>query len=275
MPRADGFAATSTQYRCMDHGPDVDEPTPGLARQSTASVALALTLLALGTATALAIWPFGATDRPWPLAAGCVPSGRLPTVGKSWVEGLIGSAPGWLRGTLVATVLSQALSGLIGFRRFSRVRRCVGQCVCCRCEDHRGVPLSERTLVTQEEVDRKNVSEAIATLKADQQLAQSFGPGLAESLERQEARLAVSRLRQRGLLRLVLTGHGLRPVIDGRSSAAGWLGIADASTRQSSWTEARKDLGLSVRQAGGVSLLKLICWHWVQPLACKCRCPEF
>jgi hypothetical protein len=166
-------------------------------------------------------------------------------------------------------VLGQALPGLFGFVDFSRVRRCVGQCVCCRCEDASGAALSERSLVTQEEVDRKNVTEAIATLKADQQLAQAFAPGLAESLQRHEARLAISRLRQRGLLRLILTGHGLRATTEGRTSAAGWLAIADASTRQSVWDEARKDLGLTTRQAVGVSLLKLVCWHWIQPAACK------
>ena len=79
-----------------------------------------------------------------------------------------------------------------------------------------------------------------------------------------------------------------------------WLAIADSSAEaQSTWDEARVDLGLSVRQvrlslrfphvgtcvlyicvltfldlceggqALGVSTMKLLCWHWVQPFACE------
>lgn len=49
---------------------------------------------------------------------------------------------------------------------------------------------------------------------------------------------------------------------------ARWLAIADTGVAQSTWDGARIDLGLTVRQAIGASLLKLFCWHWVQPAAC-------
>ena len=62
----------------------------------------------------------------------------------------------------------------------------------------------------------------------------------------------------------LLSGHGLKPA---PRMAAGWAALTDDATPQSTWAEARGDLGLSWRQAVSVGACKLLLWHWSQPLA--------
>jgi hypothetical protein len=60
----------------------------------------------------------------------------------------------------------------------------------------------------------------------------------------------------------LLLGHGLKPA---PRPAAGWAALTDDTTPQSTWAEARADLGLSRRQAASVGAGKLLLWHWSQP----------
>ena len=66
-----------------------------------------------------------------------------------------------------------------------------------------------------------------------------------------------------GLAVALLSGHGLKPA---PRMAAGWAALTDDATPQSTWAEARGDLGLSWRQAASVGTGKLLLWHWSQPV---------
>ena len=66
-----------------------------------------------------------------------------------------------------------------------------------------------------------------------------------------------------GLAVALLSGHGLKPA---PRMAAGWAALTDDATPQSTWAEARGDLGLSWRQAASVGAGKLLLWHWSQPV---------
>ena len=59
---------------------------------------------------------------------------------------------------------------------------------------------------------------------------------------------------------------GGRGSMSGGNHAAGWKAIVE-DDQQSSWTEARIELEFTDRQALGLSVLKLFCWHGSQPIS--------
>ena len=88
---------------------------PRLSESAFATSSLPLLLLAGCTAAALAVWPFSA----WPSDAACaaadeeggaVDTGRA--LAEAWAEDAIGSAPGWLRSTLLIGVGGQVLGAI-------------------------------------------------------------------------------------------------------------------------------------------------------------------
>jgi hypothetical protein len=72
------------------------------------------------------------------------------------------------------------------------------------------------------------------------------------------------------------TGRSLAPVLllgagptDGSAKSAGWLAIVgdERRTQQTTWEQAMQARGLTAPQAWTVASVKLLFWHWSQPLA--------
>jgi hypothetical protein len=251
-----------------------------------------------------------------PAAEGGVSGGTVARTARPWLENAIGSAPGWLRSALLVSLTGQVLSWVFGFKECGLCMLAYRRCCGAGEERARGeedVSLDRdyhawgEELIQRAEVERDALKKQVADLQAQQRVGAAAAAVVSDGTlstaltvdaapepeypvestpeELQELRewsaqmerqLALARLQKRSLLQLLLTGHGLRPVVKGRRSCAGWEAITAVAHPQASWDAAREDLGLSVRQATGVSITKLLAWHWVR---CHCdviawlRCP--
>lgn len=213
---------------------------------------LPVLVLVVGVAVALAVWPFGVIAI-W--ANHCQATAALVAQGKARLENIVGAAPGWLRGTLLAAAATQAAGALCGFDDCSAPRQFLHR-LATRCGCAWGPAAVDGT---EEQID-----EIVAQL--------GNLPAIQPEVTRLQELNALYRMQQRSLLGLLVLGHGIKPA---PRPAAGWRKIADWRTPQSTWGEARRDLGLTARQAVGMSLVKLFCWHWVQPAAYLWVCSAY
>eukprot|EP01050_Picozoa_sp_SAG11_P018511 SAG11_NODE_2809_length_2946_cov_70.570776_2_plen_764_part_00 len=154
-----------------------------------------------------------------------------------------------MRDTLLTAVAAKALAKIFGF------------------DGQRG-KRSGTAPGSQENLRASRTGGLLTSLLEDERLdsrADDINAVIAQQREQHERELQrVKSGGVGGLLRLLLTGHGLKPV---PRLAASWIAITDDTLPQSTWHEARESLGLDVRQAIGVSITKLLLWHWSQPLA--------
>eukprot|EP01051_Picozoa_sp_SAG22_P013723 SAG22_NODE_1570_length_4095_cov_8.591842_1_plen_1009_part_10 len=268
--------ASISSFLELDATDDVldEEKSPHLVAEFMSSwMALAMLAIgvwctmALGYTVAIAdqaghhefIWPFPATD-----SNECqdkLQSYRSDGGGKSEataaIETVVASAPIWLRNALLTAVITKILAKASGFGSENSATPTVRQ--------------SSTELDGRPEPDAI-ADEMLSSLLARESFAGHAGEVAAIFRRREEQHMMELEAAKSvgktsgmgGLLRILLTGHGLKPV---PRVAAGWQAIADDSTPQSSWTEAREALGLSVQQAIAVSCAKLLLWHWSQPVA--------
>ena len=174
--------------------------------------------------------------------------GQTRTAAKSTIENVVAAAPIWMRNTLLTSIAVKALAKVFGFD---------GQ----RGKWSGTAPGSKENL-------RASGTDGLLTSLLDERLgsrADDISAVFAQQREQHERELhRVKSGGVGGLLRLLLTGHGLKPV---PRLAASWIAITDDTSPQSTWHEARESLGLDVRQAIGVSIAKILLWHGSQPLA--------
>ena len=234
---------------------------PTLSQSAAVNTWLPLLVLSSFSVLALGVWPFRVVSLTWPSV--CTEQEKqasfLANEGKAALENAVGTAPAWLRSTLLIAVLTQILSGLCGFGECRPLRRVIKATVsiCSPGDPSGGVDDDDEDAAEVELL--KEILQQLETETAHPRVDE-----LRELFNKREKRLALSLLRKRSLIRLLLTGHGLHPA---PRKGAGWLAIAGGESTQASWDQARHGLGLTVRQAMGVSITKLICWHWVQPVA--------
>ena len=200
------------------------------------------------------------------------PGGFTSAVARLRIENLIGAAPLWMRNTLLSAFVVKAAGRLFGFTGQKKKQKMQQQHLQGDGQD--SLPASVRASVT---------SELLASLLQDERLGSRVEEiaAVIASRERELRELTVEQERDHarelqlavnqgkaaglcGLLWLLLTGHGLKPA---PRAAAGWAAITDDATAQSTWHEARDSLGLTAQQAVGVSVTKLLLWHWSQPVA--------
>eukprot|EP01050_Picozoa_sp_SAG11_P006666 SAG11_NODE_526_length_8740_cov_27.364194_4_plen_831_part_00 len=181
----------------------------------------------------------------------CQDQTRTMTLLHQRVENAVGAAPIWMRNTLLTAVAVKALAKVFGFDG-SRQR-------------------SSTASRSQENLRASGTDGLLTSLLDDARLGSRADDISVVIAQQREQREQHERELQRvksggvgGLLRLLLTGHGLKPV---PRLAASWIAITDDTLPQSTWHEARESHGLDVRQAIGVSITKLLLWHWSQPLA--------
>ena len=236
------------------------EPLRGPSREDEqfrllAEVWLALALVAAGVTyassllLAVADAHFGMprlhVHPPWPFVqdeAECH-SQLAATVVSSTVENAIASAPIWMRNTLLSVVVAQGLLKVTGFGDQSKK-------------------------ILNQKIKADAADEKLKSLLANANMRESQTQAIAQAIAERDVEhdeeLNQSRTAAKGLLRLLLSGHGLTPV---PRVAAGWAAITDDGSAQSTWHGARAALGLNVRQALAVSATKLLLWHWSQPVA--------
>eukprot|EP01043_Picozoa_sp_COSAG02_P017774 COSAG02_NODE_814_length_16879_cov_4.389928_6_plen_160_part_00 len=120
------------------------------------TTALPLVLLATCTVGALVIWPLGA----FPSDDRCIGvATSAPDIERSYLDDIIGTAPGWLRGTLVLAVATQVLGTLFGFLDCDSQRRAWRRGLETLGLAHDGRDEEENCAA-----DRRVVEEAIVTL---------------------------------------------------------------------------------------------------------------
>eukprot|EP01051_Picozoa_sp_SAG22_P001841 SAG22_NODE_76_length_22248_cov_14.352070_7_plen_823_part_00 len=182
----------------------------------------------------------------------CQDQTRTMTLLHQHIEDVVGTAPTWMRGTLLSAIAVKVVAKVCGF------------------DGQRG-KRSGTTSGAQEKLRASGNDRLLTSLLEDERLGSRADDISVVIAQQREQREQHERELQRvksggvvGLLRLLLTGHGLKPV---PRLAASWIAITDDTTPQSTWHEARESLGLDVRQAIGVSIAKLLLWHWSQPLA--------
>eukprot|EP01052_Picozoa_sp_SAG31_P012576 SAG31_NODE_739_length_12444_cov_14.976831_2_plen_932_part_00 len=170
-------------------------------------------------------------------------------------ENMIGLAPGWMRGTLLSFIGVRLVARLLGFGGQSQSQ-----------------PSASTNPANLQASARLTTSdELFASLQPD------IAAAVAERLDRAERTLREREAEHKrelqqaqanaglcGLLRLVLIGNSLKPA---PRVHAGWTAVTDDSSVQSTWNEARDSLGMTVQQAVGVSMARLLLWHWSQPMA--------
>jgi hypothetical protein len=235
------------------------EPTtcPKLSHSKLVTSWLPVLLLGGGTALALAVWPLGITNLTWPSDAECEAGASiLADQGRRVLENAVGTAPAWLRSTLLVAVGTQLLAGMCGFASCRPLWRLAQRVATCWSGGS-----ADATAAIE---DTQAANLRLELLLSELQSGSSFqhAEELCELVGGLRRSLAVAELQKRSLLRLLLTGHGLNPA---PRRGAGWLAIADTGSPQATWDDARLGLGLTVQQACGVSITKLVCWHWVQP----------
>eukprot|EP01049_Picozoa_sp_SAG25_P004280 SAG25_NODE_266_length_10666_cov_14.508943_11_plen_871_part_00 len=245
----------------LEVAPSQGDPTcPKLSHSKLVTSWLPVFVLGSGTALALSVWPLNRTNLTWPSDAACEMPGAteasmLANEGRQVLENAVGTAPAWLRSTLLVAVGTQLLAGLCGFTSCRPLRRVAKNATACCGGGGAGAATES---AEDAEADNRRLELLLSELQSES------AEELSELVGRLRRRLALSELRGRSLFRMLLTGHGLNPA---PRRGAGWLAIADAGSPQATWDDARLGLGLTAQQAVGVSITKLVCWHWVQPIA--------
>lgn len=184
-------------------------------------------------------------------------STSLPFIFNSWLDNAIGLAPIYLRNALLTAICVKAIAKVAGFDAKEQKKQ----------KQKKKKASGRRSTVASM---RSSHAALLATILTDDRLGSSeeFAAAMAkrdwEREEEHKRELELARSEGAfGLIRLLLTGHGLKPV---PRIKAGWAAITDDASDQSTWHEARDSLGLTVRQAAWVSVAKLLLWHWSQPL---------
>ena len=285
-PRASGFGvaplaeAQSSSRSNSQRGLAAEVVSGWLALALVAAAVMYASTLLLAAAAAFTCLDVAecSVATPWPFLyegeLGYCENGQVAQTVKPLIENLIASSPGWMRTTLLTAVGVRAFAWLFGFHG-PKKNQSFGQ---------RGgeVKVRQNSAENTRASSSMRVSKTGKLLESILQDEQFSGRSdeIAAAMEsrKHERHLAEQHLIQReaqhkrelqltgvgGLVRMLLTGHGLRPV---PRLKAGWVAITDDASAQSTWHEARESLGLTVQQAVGVSVTKLLLWHWSQPVA--------
>eukprot|EP01052_Picozoa_sp_SAG31_P043475 SAG31_NODE_7253_length_1741_cov_1.899513_1_plen_451_part_01 len=169
------------------------------------------------------------------------------------IENLIGLAPGWMRGTVLSFIGVRLAARLLGFGAGQSKSQLSAS------TNPTNLQASARFSTSDELLASLQPDVAAAVTKRTERMLREREAELMRELQQAQATGGLT-----GLLRLLLIGNSLKPA---PRVHAGWTAITDDASVQSTWNEARDSLGMTVQQAVAVSVVKLLLWHWSQPMA--------